>query len=100
MPKEGIFSHIMPNNPLKKQSQQGDTDSASTWDAPPATMSFSTFARKVLPTAKKIEYSLPVSTFLYFFLADLPGTKPLMQWHDDTNRARWYTQSTSVNVST
>ena len=98
-PTVGIFGHIVPKRALKKQPQQDGADRVSTSDDPPTSMSFSTFVKKVLPTAKRIEYKLPGYTSLYFFLTGLPGAKPLMQWHDDTNRASWYTHATSVYVS-
>lgn len=62
-------------------------------------MSFSTFAKRVLPTAMKIEYLFPEKASLYFLITGRQGTKPLMQWHDDTHRASWYTHVRQVDVS-
>ena len=96
-PKKGIFGHIVPKKAPKKSPEiphKRDTD------VPPTSMSFSTFARKVLPNAQKIEYRLPNSIGVYYFITGLPDSKPLMQWHDDTNRVSWYTHATAVNVAT
>jgi hypothetical protein len=99
-PKKGIFGHIMPKNAPKKSPKQSEIPHKRDSDVPPTSMSFSTFVRKVLPNAQKIEYRLPNSIGLYYFITGLPGSKPLMQWHDDTNRVSWYTQITPVNVAT
>ena len=93
MPKEGVFGHIFPKNALKKQPERDCVSRIiSNWD-PPTTMSFTTFARKVLPTPKKVEYHLPSQEDLYFLITGLPDTKPLMQWHGDAIRVSWYTKS-------
>jgi hypothetical protein len=94
--KEGIFGHLIPKNALRKQPRQHGGD----WivDDPPTSMSFSTFAKKVLPTATKVEYKLPAETHLYFLITGRQGTKPLMQWHDDINRVSWYTHMKEVSV--
>jgi hypothetical protein len=99
-PKEGIFGHIVPKNAPKKSPEQSEIPHKWNIDVPPTSMSFSTFARKVLPNAQKIEYRLPDSIGLYYFITGLPGSKPLMQWHGDTNRVSWYTHNTPVNVAT
>jgi hypothetical protein len=99
-PKKGIFGHIMPKNAPKKSPKQSEIPHKRDSDVPPTSMSFSTFVRKVLPNAQKIECRLPNSIGLYYFITGLPGSKPLMQWHDDTNRVSWYTHSTPVNVAT
>jgi hypothetical protein len=55
--------------------------------------------RKILPTAQKVQYRLSTEPIhLYFFITGLPGTKPLMQWHDDANRASWYTHIHPTSV--
>jgi hypothetical protein len=95
--KEGVFDHLIPKNTSSKQSQQhGD---GSILDDPPASMSFSAFAKKVLPTATKVEYKLPAKTHIYFLITGRKGTKPLMQWHDDINRVSWYTHVEAGSVS-
>jgi hypothetical protein len=98
-PKEGIFSHIVPKKAPKKSREQSEIPHKWNIDVPPTSMSFSTFARKVLPNAQKIEYRLLDSIGLYYFITGLPGSKPLMQWHDDTNRVSWYTHNTAVKVA-
>ena len=96
-PKEGIFGHIVPKNATEKQPEPNGTDEISNPD-PPTTMSFSTFAKKIVPNAKKVEYKLPNEISLYFFITGLPGTKRLMQWHDTTNRVSWYTHTGPMYV--
>ena len=92
-PKEGVFGHIVPKNALKKQPERDGVSRIISNRDPPTTISFTTFAKKVLPTAKKLEYQLSSQEDLYFFITGLLDTKPLMQWHDDTNRVSWYTKS-------
>jgi hypothetical protein len=98
-PKKGIFGHIVPKKAPKRSYEQSKISHQGDIDMPPISMSFSTFARKVLPNAQKIEYRLPDSIGLYYFITGLPGSKPLMQWHDDTHRVSWYTHNTPVNVA-
>jgi hypothetical protein len=99
-PKEGIFSHIVAKDALKKQVQQDENEWNAIDGLPSTSMSFSTFAKKVLPTATKIEYRLEENTDIYFFITGRQGTKPLMQWHNETNRASWYTNLKPAKVAT
>lgn len=95
----GIFGHITPKNASKEQHRQSTSTQRSRNDIPPTSVSFSTFVRKILPTAKNVQYQLSREpAHLYFFITGRPGTKPLMQWHDEKNRVSWYTHVLPVSV--
>lgn len=97
--RQSIFAHITPKNASKEQHEQSNSPQTSRNDIPPTSVSFSTFVRKILPTAQKVQYHLSREPIhLYFFITGLPDTKPLMQWHDDTNRASWYTHIHPTSV--
>jgi hypothetical protein len=60
-------------------------------NVPPTPISFAKFATTILPNAEKVEYLLPNTANAYFFITGHPGTRPLMQWHNEANLASWYT---------
>jgi hypothetical protein len=79
-----LFSQVVPKTSAK--ATKGPISGV-----PPTDMSFAKFAATVLPKAQKVEYLLPQAVFAYFFVTGRPGTRPLMQWHDEANLASWYT---------
>ncbi|KAH0559212.1 hypothetical protein GP486_004278 [Trichoglossum hirsutum] len=80
----GLFSQVVPK--LGKKAAKGSISGV-----PPTSISFVKFATTVLPKAEKIEYHLPKAAYAYFFVTGRPGTRPLMQWHDEANLTSWYT---------
>ena len=86
-PTTGIFAKITP-----REAKKAIND-----DLPSTKISFTKLVTKILPNAMKLEYKLDTRNGLYFFTTGLPNTKPLMQWHSDTNRASWYTYALAAH---
>jgi len=78
-----VFSQLTPRSPPSKST-------SSAFEMPATRISFTKLITNVLPTAAKLEYKLGYRDALYFCITGLEGTKPLMQWHDDKNRASWF----------
>jgi len=78
---KGIFSSLKTKN---KETVSNNTVAE-------ITISFKKFCKDVLPTVKKLEIFLSYMSPIYFFISGKEGSKPLMQWHDESNLASWYT---------
>ncbi|KIW68180.1 hypothetical protein PV04_04141 [Phialophora macrospora] len=83
---DGIFSKLKTRNPTPKPAPANK----KSLETPPTRISFSKFMTDIVPTAVKIEYKLEDRNSIYFVLTGDEGTKPLMQWHGDENRASWF----------
>lgn len=86
----GIFSKLKPRAP-GSGSSPSPSKHGKISHVPPTPISFTQFMTSVLPNASKLEYHLAARSRLYFCITGLEGTKPLMQWHCDQNRASWFT---------
>ncbi|KAI9724115.1 MAG: hypothetical protein M1812_000834 [Candelaria pacifica] len=84
----GIFESVIPRTTSTTASGKGQNPSPLA--IPPTSITFAKFVSKVIPAACKVEYQVPTKAGFYFFITGLPNTKPLMQWHNDSNRASWY----------
>ncbi|KAJ9604704.1 hypothetical protein H2200_010818 [Cladophialophora chaetospira] len=84
----GVFSELKPRSPILKPSSL-----PMNFKTPPTRMSFTKFVTDILPKAAKVEYQLSKYHAIYFCLTGLEGTKPLMQWHNDQNKASWFVYS-------
>ncbi|KAH0542812.1 hypothetical protein FGG08_002860 [Glutinoglossum americanum] len=89
----GLFSQVVPK-PGKKAAK-----GSSMPDVPPTNISFAKFTTTVLPNAAKVEYLVSDPVHPYFFITGRPGTRPLMQWHDETNLASWYIHQYACRAS-
>lgn len=87
----GVFGGITPKNaPASKKMSI---------ESPVATpTSFARLVCDILPRARKVEYDVLDVAWIFFFITGLPGTKPLMQWHDDDNLSSWYTRSSPIRM--
>jgi hypothetical protein len=97
-----LFDKLIPKNRSRTtpSSQSQSKTGQNPPDLPPTRMTFTSFLNKVLPNTVKLECKLSTNDSLYFLIEGYPGTKPLMQWHFETNqnRASWYTYTSPYPV--
>ena len=79
--KTGVFGGLATKNSAKVEPLV----------APFLEISFAKFVRDVLPNTKQLEIHLDSYLYLFMLITGLPGSKPLMQWHNESNLASWYT---------
>ena len=79
--------------PASKTARPAETD------LPPTPLSFTKFVTSVLPHATRVWAKVHAHKPIAFMISGLEGTMPLMQWHDDTNRASMYVYTTPRHVS-
>ena len=79
----GLFSSVKPREsaPWIKNDQS---------DLPLTRITFTKLLTTILPTATRVEYKLGARDTINFMITGFPNTKPLMHWHDDSNRGSWY----------
>jgi hypothetical protein len=101
---KGLFDKLIPKNrPRSGPSPQSQSNSAQNLpDLPPTRITFTSFVNTVLPNTIKLECKLSTHDGLYFLIEGYPNTKPLMQWHSETNnnRASWYVYASPNAVET
>jgi len=87
----GIFSSIVPKAGREKEIKT--TPTGFEWrvdNTSPTKITFSRLVTNVLPTTTKLEMHVVPRAPLCFFITGFEGTKPLMQWHSDSNLSSWY----------
>jgi len=88
---DGIFSSVVPKAGREKEIKTTPTEFEWRIDStPPTKITFSRLVTDVLPTTTKLEMHVIPRAPLCFFITGFKGTKPLMQWHSDSNLASWY----------
>ncbi len=92
----GIFQSVTPRKSTTAGNGKGQKSSPLA--VPPTSISFAKFVSKVLPTAMKVEHRVPEKACFHFFITGLPNTKPLMQWHNESNLASHYVYVRERNV--
>ena len=83
---DGIFSKLKPRGSPQKAAK----NTRKLLEIPSTRISFTKLMTEVLPKATKLEYKLGLRNGIFFCLTGLEGTKPLMQWHNEQNKASWF----------
>lgn len=80
-----IFSHVQ-----TKLTPKASSTSASTTDLPGTPISFTKLITQILPKATRVFIKLTPHHSINFLITGHENTAPLMQWHNDHNRASSY----------
>lgn len=82
-----IFSSLAPHSSTSTSTSSTKLQGP---DLPPTPVSFTKFATTILPHASRVYIQLQPRHSINFLITGYEGTKPLLQWHTDSNRVSSY----------
>lgn len=94
-----LWQRKKPKTELKIFGSVATSTAKPTDDLPPSSISFTKLVTQILPTASRVWLKIPSFKAINFFITGYEDTKPLMQWHNDSNRVSTYVYTNPSHVA-